>query len=80
MCVLLSDRENLCFQRDGPDESICAMSIACHQSSAVSLKKERERETKKEPEKERDQPTMEDLHESCHLTLIDSNYDTNKIS
>jgi len=57
------------------------MSIACHQSSSVSLKKERERERqKKKPEKERDQPTVEDLHESCHLTLIDSNYDTNKIS
>lgn len=23
---------------------------------------------------------MKDLHEPCHLSLIDSNYDTNKIS
>ncbi len=52
-CVLLSDRENLSFQRDGPDESICAMSIACHQSSSVSLKKERERVKKRTRERER---------------------------
>lgn len=44
------------------------------------LSRNKERQKKKVPEKERNHPTIEDLHESCHLTLIDSNYHTNTIS
>ncbi len=80
-CVFFFQTKKTSLSNEIDQINLYDMSIACHQSSSVSLKKERERERqKKKPEKERDQPTVEDLHESCHLTLIDSNYDTNKIS
>lgn len=47
----------------------------------LSRQEEGERFKKKKwRERKRDQPTMKDLHEPCHLSLIDLNYDTNTIS